>query len=50
MDAADVADGKDGARAVVERDLGHILGEAGDAFRNMAGKRLLIVGGAGFLG
>ena len=53
MDAKDAKAGKDGidsAQAVVERDLGHILGEAGDAFRNMAGKRLLIVGGAGFLG
>jgi UDP-glucuronate decarboxylase len=38
------------ARAVVETDLAHIRKEAGDAFAAMAGKRLLVVGGAGFLG
>jgi nucleoside-diphosphate-sugar epimerase len=42
------------AREVVETDLKHILGGAGDAFRILGEEkgrnRLLIVGGAGFLG
>ena len=40
----------DSARAVVERDLRHILDKGNEAFAEMGGKRLLIVGGAGFLG
>lgn len=40
----------DSARAVVETDLAHIRKESGNAFETMAGKRLLVVGGAGFLG
>ena len=40
----------DSARAVVDADIEHILAEAGDAFARMGGKRLLVVGGAGFLG
>src|SRR5690606_36472353 len=40
----------DNAREVVERDLEHIHAKAGRAFEAMAGKRLLVVGGAGFLG
>lgn len=40
----------DSAEAVVEADLDHIVKEAGEAFERMGGKRLLIVGGAGFLG
>jgi UDP-glucuronate decarboxylase len=39
-----------GARAVVEKDLEHILLTAGSDMSALAGKRLLIVGGAGFLG
>jgi UDP-glucuronate decarboxylase len=38
------------ARDVIEADLNHIRKEANDAFQAMAGKRLLVVGGAGFLG
>lgn len=38
------------ASAVVARDLEHIGKEAQEGFRRMAGKRLLVVGGAGFLG
>jgi dTDP-glucose 4,6-dehydratase/UDP-glucuronate decarboxylase len=40
----------DSARAVVDADLEHILAKAGGAFETMGGRRLLIVGGAGFLG
>ncbi|HLP40468.1 MAG TPA: NAD-dependent epimerase/dehydratase family protein, partial [Fibrobacteria bacterium] len=40
----------DSAEAVVEADLDHIVKEAGEAFERIGGKRLLIVGGAGFLG
>jgi UDP-glucuronate decarboxylase len=39
-----------GAGAVVEKDLEHILRTAGTDMAEIAGKRLLIVGGAGFLG
>src|SRR3989338_5902790 len=38
------------AGTVVDADLAHILEGAGDAFQELAGKRVLIVGGAGFLG
>jgi nucleoside-diphosphate-sugar epimerase len=38
------------ARAVVAADLDHIHAEAGEAMASLAGKRLLIVGGGGFLG
>lgn len=40
----------DSAHEVVEADLRHILDKAGEAFGEMGGRRLLIVGGAGFLG
>lgn len=40
----------DSAREVVEADLKHILDHASEAFTILEGKRLLIVGGAGFLG
>jgi UDP-glucuronate decarboxylase len=38
------------AKAVIETDLDHILDQAGAEMAAMAGKRLLIVGGGGFLG
>jgi dTDP-glucose 4,6-dehydratase/UDP-glucuronate decarboxylase len=38
------------ARDVVEADLAHLCRELADEFAAMAGRRLLIVGGAGFLG
>jgi UDP-glucuronate decarboxylase len=39
-----------GAIPIVEQDLGYIAGELGSEFRRLRGKRLLITGGAGFLG
>ena len=36
--------------AVIEADLDYLVGHLKDEFRQMAGKRLLITGGAGFLG
>ncbi len=38
------------ARAVVQRDLDHICSNLSDEFASMAGKNMLITGGAGFLG
>ncbi len=38
------------AAGVVALDLDHILDACADEFRSLAGKRLLITGGAGFLG
>ncbi|MBE0669580.1 MAG: NAD-dependent epimerase/dehydratase family protein [Anaerolineales bacterium] len=38
------------ARDVIERDLDHICGNLREEFTEMAGKCLLITGGAGFLG
>lgn len=38
------------AREVVDADLAHLVEVLGDDFAEMAGRRLLITGGAGFLG
>ncbi len=40
----------DNANQVVESDLEYICNELEDEFSQMEGKKLLIVGGAGFLG
>jgi dTDP-glucose 4,6-dehydratase/UDP-glucuronate decarboxylase len=44
------ADATEAAAAVVRTDLQHIVDGARDELTEMSGKRLLIVGGAGFLG
>ena len=41
---------RDNAASVVETDLEHLVGVLGDVFERYSGGRLLITGGAGFLG